>query len=108
MEWMDYVSNILSGLAVCIPVVIALVKYVQKAIKEKNWSNLLELVMSYMEEAEKKFEDGATKKEWVMAMILNSAEAINYDIDMEVVSKLIDSLCDMSNKVNAPEKKAGE
>ena len=33
MEWMDYVSNILSGLAVCIPVVIALVKYVQKAIK---------------------------------------------------------------------------
>ena len=106
MEWMDYVSNILSGLAVCIPVVIALVKYVQKAIKEKNWSNLLELVMSYMEEAEKKFEDGATKKEWVMAMI--SAEAINYDIDMEVVSKLIDSLCDMSNKVNAPEKKAGE
>ena len=61
-----------------------------------------------MEEAEKKFEDGATKKEWVMAMILNSAEAINYDIDMEVVSKLIDSLCDMSNKVNAPEEKAGE
>ena len=108
MEWMDYVSNILSGLAVCIPVVIALVKYVQKAIKEKNWSNLLELVMSYMEKAEKKFEDGATKKEWVMAMILNSAEAINYDIDMEVVSKLIDSLCDMSNKVNAPEEKAGE
>lgn len=108
MEWMDYVSNILSGLAVCIPVVIALVKYVQKAIKEKNWSNLLELVMSYMEEAEKKFEDGATKKEWVMAMILNSAEAINYDIDMEVVSKLIDNLCDMSNKVNAPEEKAGE
>ena len=108
MAWMDYVSNILSGLAVCIPVVIALVKYVQKAIKEKNWSNLLELVMSYMEEAEKKFEDGATKKEWVMAMILNSAEAINYDIDMEVVSKLIDSLCDMSNKVNAPEEKAGE
>ena len=108
MEWMDYVSNILSGLAVCIPVVIALVKYAKKAIKEKNWSNLLELVMSYMEEAEKKFEDGATKKEWVMAMILNSAEAINYDIDMEVVSKLIDSLCDMSNKVNAPEEKAGE
>ena len=108
MEWMDYVSNILSGYCVCIPVAIALVKYVQKAIKEKNWSNLLELVMSYMEEAEKKFEDGATKKEWVMAMILNSAEAINYDIDMEVVSKLIDSLCDMSNKVNAPEEKAGE
>lgn len=108
MEWMDYVVNILSGLAVCIPLIVTLVKYIKEAIKEKNWGELLELVMSYMEEAEKKFEDGATKKEWVMAMVLNSAEAINYDIDMDVVSKLIDSLCDMSNKVNPPEDKVGE
>ena len=37
-----------------------------------------------------------------MAMIRNSAEQLNYDIDMQVVSDLIDRLCDMSNVVNPP------
>ena len=77
-------------------------KDLKKAIKEKNWAVLLELVMSYMEQAEQKFEDGATKKEWVMAMIRNSADQVNYDIDMDVVSEMIDRLCDMSNVVNPP------
>ena len=102
MDWVEIIIAILSGLAACIPLVIKLVQYVEKAIKEKNWSALLELIMSYMEEAEQKFEDGATRKEWVMAMIRNSAEQLNYDIDMQVVSDLIDRLCDMSNVVNPP------
>lgn len=36
-------------------------------------------------------------------MIKASANEVNYDIDMEAVSKLIDDLCSMSKKVNAPE-----
>lgn len=114
MEWMKYVVAILTGLATAIPLVVKLVEYVQKAVKEKNWNKLLDLVMSLMEEAEKKFEDGATRKEWVMAMVKSSADSINYDIDMEAVSELIESLCEMSkivNKENAadlPAKSAGK
>lgn len=100
MEWMKYVVAILTGLATAIPLVIKLVEYVQKAVKEKNWNKLLDLVMSLMEEAEKKFEDGATRKEWVMAMVKSSADSINYDIDIEAVSELIESLCEMSKIVN--------
>ena len=98
--WMKYVVAILTGLATAIPLVVKLVEYVQKAVKEKNWNKLLDLVMSLMEEAEKKFEDGATRKEWVMAMVKSSADSINYDIDMEAVSELIESLCEMSKIVN--------
>ena len=101
MDWVEIIIAILSGLAACIPLVIKLVQYVEKAIKEKNWSALLELIMSYMEEAEQKFEDGATRKEWVMAMIVNSADQLNYDIDLDAVSAMIDRLCDMANVVNA-------
>ena len=68
--------------------------YVQKAIKEKNWGEVLKLVMGYMEAAEEKFETGAEKKEWVLAMVKASADTVNYDIDMDVISKLIDDLCD--------------
>lgn len=102
MEWINYAISILSGLAVAIPLVIKLVEYVQKSIKEKNWNKLLDLVMKLMSEAETKFETGADKKEWVIAMVKASADTINYDIDINAVGDLIDSLCDMANVVNAP------
>lgn len=103
MEWTKYIVSILSGLAATIPLVIQLVKYVKQTIKEKNWNQMLKMVMGYMEAAEKKFESGAERKEWVLAMVKASADTINYDIDMEAVSELIDSLCSMSKVVNAPE-----
>lgn len=97
------VVAILTGLATCIPLVVKLVQYVQTAAKEKNWANLLGLVMSLMEEAEQKFDDGSTRKDWVMAMVKASANYINYPVDEDTLSKMIDSLCDMSKIVNKPQ-----
>lgn len=94
---------ILSGLAACIPLAVKLVQYVQKAAQEKNWAALLGLLVDLMEQAEQKFNDGATRKEWTMAMVQTSAEYINYPIDTEALSQLIDSLVDMTNVINAPE-----
>jgi hypothetical protein len=105
MDYVEIIVSILTGLAACIPLVIKLVEYVQKAIKEKNWQNLLTLVMGWMQEAEGKFKEGSEKKEWVMMMVKASAESINYNIDMIEVGKLIDALCDMSNAVNPPNRK---
>jgi hypothetical protein len=53
-----------------------------------------------MAEAEQKFADGATRKEWVMAMVRAAAGTINYDVDSAEVATLIDSLCDLTKKVN--------
>ena len=91
---------LLSGLATCIPLAYKLVQYVKKATQEKNWNALLGLVINLMEQAEKKFTDGATRKEWVMAMVQTSAEYINYPVDSVALGKLIDALCDMSKIVN--------
>lgn len=91
---------LLTGLATCIPLAYKLVQYVQKATQEKNWAALLGLLIDLMEEAEQKFSDGATRKEWVMAMVQTSAEYINYPIDTEALGNLIDSLCDMTKIVN--------
>lgn len=99
-KWVELIVAILSGLAACIPLVVQLVKYCQKAVQEKNWNQLLKLVMNLMEEAETKFETGADRKEWVMMMIKASADTINYTINMDEVSKLIDSLCSMTKVIN--------
>ena len=108
MDWMQLVVSILAGLATAIPLAIKLVEYVQKAVREKNWGEMLKMVMKYMETAEEKFDNGADRKEWVLAMVKASSETVNYDIDMSVISKLIVDLCDMSKSVNAPMEKAGE
>ncbi len=108
MEWLRLLVSVLAGLATAIPLAVKLVEYVQKAVKEKNWGKVLDMVMKYMATAEKKFDNGADRKEWVLAMVKASAETVNYDIDMEVVSKLIDDLCEMSKAVNAPNEEEGE
>lgn len=102
MEYTDLIIAIIAGLATAIPLVIKLVEYVKKSVQEKNWGQLVSLVIDLMEEAETKFEDGATRKEWVMAMAKAAAESINYKIDEDALSKMIDALCDMTKVVNAP------
>lgn len=102
MEYTDLIIAIIAGLATAIPLVIKLVEYVRKSVQEKNWGQLVSLVIDLMEEAETKFEDGATRKEWVMAMAKAAADSINYEIDENSLSKMIDALCDMSKVVNAP------
>lgn len=93
---------ILTGLATCIPMAVKLYQSVKEAIQEKNWPHLLGLVVDLMGEAEEKFTDGATRKEWVMAMVQTSAEYINYPVDTQALSDMIDALCDMTKIVNPP------
>jgi hypothetical protein len=102
MDWVNVIVSILSGLAVAIPLVIELVKWVKKAVEEKNWQELLRLVTNLMKEAEAKFDNGADREEWCLMMVKASADTINYKIDLEQVRELIQSLCAMSKVVNAP------
>ena len=63
---------------------------------------LIGLLIDLMEEAETKFNDGATRKEWVVAMVKTSAEYINYKIDDTQLSEMIDAFCSMTKIINAP------
>lgn len=108
MNWIEIIVKILTGLAVVIPLVAELVKHVKQSVKEKNWTKLLKMVMELMQTAEGKFKEGAEKREWVLMMIKASADTINYDIDLEQIGQLIDSLCTMSKVVNSPAEKKEE
>ena len=103
MKWYDVLVAVLSGLAAVIPLVIQLVKYVKQAVKEKNWTQVMNKVIDLMEVAETKFKEGAERKEWVLAMLKAGADSINYDIDYDAVSEMIDTLCDMSKVINPAE-----
>ena len=104
MEWYEIICSILSGLVAAIPLVIQLVKYVKKFMQEKNWGNLMSLVMNLMQEAEENFDNGADKEAFVLSMVEASAKTINYEVDLEEIRKLIASLCAMSKKVNSATK----
>lgn len=99
------IVSILSGCAVCLPLVIKLVQYVSASIKEKNWNEIVKLAIGYMTTAETKFTDGATRKEWVLGMIETSAKSINYNLDsvaLQKISDMIDNICDASKTINTP------
>jgi hypothetical protein len=66
------------------------------------------LVMAYMADAEKMFQTGEERKQYVLLAIKASADTINYQIDMDQLSKLIDDLCELSKKVNAPSEEIAE
>lgn len=101
---MEYYINaiiaILTGLVTAIPLVIQLVKYVKEAVRGKNYSNVMALVMSLMAEAEEKYSEGAQKKEYVLSAIKSMEKTLNYDIDEEAISAMIDSLVDITKKIN--------
>lgn len=102
-DWLELIVALLAGMATAIPLVIQLVQYVKKAVREKNWAKLLSLVMKQMEIAEQTFATGAERKRYVMAAVMGLADSIDYEVDEAELSELIDRLCDMSKIVNAPE-----
>lgn len=104
--WVNIIVSILSGLAVCIPLVIKLVEYVRKAIQEKNWSNVMQIVLKLMTEAEKNYETGAERKQYVVSSVEAIKDTLNCEVDMNAISSLIDSICQASKIINAEVKES--
>jgi len=94
------IISVLSGIAVCIPLVIKLVQTVKESVKEKNWSSVLQLVMNLMKEAEKNYQDGASKKDYVLSSLHAVADTLNFNIDYTIIGEMIDAMCDMAKSVN--------
>jgi len=99
-NYIELFVAILAGIATAIPLVHKLVQYIKISVKNKNWDNLVGLVITFMKDAEYLFEDGAARKEYVLLKVAESAVLVDYDIDMEKIGDLIDSLCDMAKIVN--------
>ena len=100
MEILELIIEILAGLMIVIPLVVKLIEYVKKSVLEKNWNNLIHLLLNLIATAEEKFDNGADRKQWVIAMVQASANTINYPISEQELSKLIDNLVELTKKVN--------
>lgn len=100
MDWLDFLVGTLPGIVVAIILAIKFVLYIKQHATDKNWDKLIKLVAGLISEAEELHDNGADRKTWVIDMTLAGAEAIGYNIDVNKISDLIDSLCAMSKKVN--------
>lgn len=99
-KFLEYLPVILVGLAAIIPLVVALVKYVQKAAEDKNWNIIVKMVLDLMVQAEHDYATGAERKEFVMNQMKVMAATVDFEVDWDKVSDLIDALCDMAHEVN--------
>lgn len=104
MEWVKLIVALVSGIATCIPLVIQLVKFVKDAAKSKNWTPLMQLVLKLMTEAENNFATGAERKKYVIDSIKAMESTLNYDIDENAISAMIDAIVAASKTINVKKK----
>lgn len=103
VQWIDVIVAVLSGIAVCIPLVIKLVDCVKQLVQEKRWNILVSNVLELMTNAEQDYQRGAERKEYVMSAIKTIAKQIDYNFDYEAESKIsnmIDEICKVSRVIN--------
>ena len=96
----NIILPILSGLVAAIPLVIKLVEISQKFIKEKNWTMVMQLVLTLMAEAEDNYETGAERKEYVLDSIKALQGTLNYEVDLDAIGAMIDSVVLATKKIN--------
>lgn len=104
MDILNLVVALVSGLATCIPLVIQLVKYVKSAITEKNFNNIMKIVLDLMPEAEEKFTTGEERKEYVMNNVKSLSKTLGYEVDFDKVSEMIDAISKASKGINVNKK----
>ena len=102
--WINIVLPILSGLAAAIPLVIKLIEMSQKIIKEKNWTAVMQLVLKLMAEAEENYSTGTERKEYVLDSIKALQDSLNYEIDLDAIGAMIDSIAKASKVINVNKK----
>lgn len=99
--------HILSGLIICIPLIIKLVQVTKEAIQNRNWYIIISLLSTFMIEAEELYTEGITKKDYVMKMIKQAAPKLNYTLTEEdylKISDMIDELISMTKHINVVSK----
>lgn len=102
--YINLIIAILSGLVTAIPLVVQLVKYVKAAIQEKQWSKVLTLVLNLMTEAERAYATGEERKVFVMNSIESIKDTLNYQVDMNQISEIIDQIVAASKTINTKTK----
>lgn len=103
MKWIQFGIAILTGLSVCIPLVIKLVAAIKDGAKEGNWNEIVKIVIAQMVEAEKNYTEGAAKKAWVLNQMRVLAKSLNFnytEIEEQKVSELIDAICAGAKIIN--------
>lgn len=98
--WTTIILPIISGLVACIPLVIKLIEVTKKNVKEQNWTALMQLVLKFMTEAEVNYETGAERKQHVLNSIKAIESTLNYDVDIDKVGAMIDSIVEVSKRIN--------
>ena len=98
--WTTIILPIISGLVACVPLVIKLIDVTKKNAKGKNWTAVMQLVLKLMVEAEENYRTGAERKEYVLDSIKAMQDTLNYEIDLDAIGTMIDSIAKSSKKIN--------
>lgn len=102
--WVEIIVALLTGLVACIPLAIKLVQVIKNSVKAKNWTPLMQLILKLMAEAEDNYSTGEEKKAYVIDSIKALESSLNYDVDVDAISAMIDAIIDATKRINVKKK----
>jgi uncharacterized membrane protein len=98
--WVEIIVALLTGLVAAIPLVIKLVQVIKDSVRAKNWTPLMQLILKLMAEAEENYSTGEEKKAYVLDSVKALESSLNYDVDMDAISAMVDAIIDATKKIN--------
>lgn len=109
-KFLQIVQLVGTCLSILVVVIIPMILYLWKKVKEliaapsnKKPTVLLDIynnVVQYIQDAEKMFTEGTSKKSWVLSQIKNDCISASIEYDADYWTKLINKEVAMTKKVN--------
>lgn len=100
---MDIEHMIKSIIIVAIIVVILairLTQYIQSKKDINHYNHLAKIIMNLLLTAEEEFDNGKDRKEYVMNNVKSLNKIFGHNLDLDQISKMIDSIVDVTKKIN--------
>jgi hypothetical protein len=91
MQWVELISAILGAVITLlglIPAVIAIVKFIKKSIKDKNWAAIKAFADAAIKQAEASGKAGADKKQMVIDSVVAACKSAGISVDESALETL--------------------
>ena len=99
-EYIDLIIAICGAISVIVPLAIKYYNAIKALIKEKNYVKILDIMRGAATEAEKLYESGAERREYVLNIIKVSCDNLKVDYDEKRFDEELTKLIDATKEIN--------
>ena len=99
-EYIDLIIAICGAISVIVPLAVKYYNAIKSLIKEKNYIKILDILRDAAAEAEKLYENGAEKREYVLNIVKVSCDNLKVEYDEKRFDEELTKLIVATKEIN--------